>query len=646
MAAQVKKKKAAGAKLPKPKAGAAGKVAAKANSGSAGKGQANKAGKSSTKPSSVKSSSRSSEGSAKTKPSPKSAKGAKSKSIAPKSAAPKSAAPKTTGKSVAPKSSAASQREKELARVRAQKDKLKAQQEKDKLKVQQEKEKEKARLAQEKEKARLSAQRDKDKLKAQREQEKLDAQREKEEKKLEIQRAKDEVIAQKAEQKRLQAEEKANAIANAKAAREAEKVAAQRDKDAEKERLRLERLADKERAKLEREAEKERQRLERIAEKERIKRERDLERERQRQEREAAREAYRKAKEGEQLRLRAEREAAKKALEGRIARQSSRMRAAGSRLATTARVYSPSSIPDQSGTRVGGVTSHASKFANLRSVPPPPMEDPAREYRLPTLPPPPPESKPKTLEERYEVLLERLGKTDEEFRREYDQNYLMSWIYHDSALEGVVYTYDELRTGINPELTVVPDSSLQSVCDGIRRHKAAIDMVRELGEKKRQPVTLDMLKSIYITLHPEEGDLKTVKYRREIPQHRLYFHEYEAPDKIAPRVRQIFDWLNGPEPKKMKSAVKVAAKLHFDLLRVFPFEKDSGKATRLFVNLVLLRSDLPPAIIHLTERQRYYEALKSSLQTLTDMVQESMDNALLSVEKILDERDTRTRALV
>jgi Fic family protein len=209
-----------------------------------------------------------------------------------------------------------------------------------------------------------------------------------------------------------------------------------------------------------------------------------------------------------------------------------------------------------------------------------------------------------------------------------------------------VYTYEELRTGINPDIAVVPDSSLQSVCDGIRRHKAAIDMVRELGEKKRQPVTLDMMRSIYLTLHPEEGDLKTLKYRREVPQHRLYFHEYEAPDKIAPRIRQVFDWLNGPEPKKLKSAMKVAAKLHFDLLRVFPFEKDSGKATRLFMNLVLLRSELPPAIIHLTERQRYYEALKSSLPTLTDMLQESMDNAMLSVEKILDERDTRTRALV
>ena len=64
------------------------------------------------------------------------------------------------------------------------------------------------------------------------------------------------------------------------------------------------------------------------------------------------------------------------------------------------------------------------------------------------------------------------------------------------------------------------------------------------------------------------------------------------------------------------------------------------------MNLLLLRAELPPALIHLTERQRYYEALKGSLATLSDMLSESIDNALMSIEKKLDERDTRTRAIV
>ena len=190
------------------------------------------------------------------------------------------------------------------------------------------------------------------------------------------------------------------------------------------------------------------------------------------------------------------------------------------------------------------------------------------------------------------------------------------------------------------------DSSLQPTCEEIRRHKEAIEYVRDYATKKRLPITLDVIKKIYLILHPEEGDIKTVKYRKDIPQHRLYFHEYAPPDKIAYKVRQIVDWLNDPETRKTRNAVRIAARAHYDLLRVFPFPTDSGKVARLFMNLLLLRSGLPPAIVHSTERQRYYEALKGSATTVLQMVQEAVENALSSVEKLLDEHETRKRAFV
>jgi Fic family protein len=251
-----------------------------------------------------------------------------------------------------------------------------------------------------------------------------------------------------------------------------------------------------------------------------------------------------------------------------------------------------------------------------------------------------------TIEERSASIETRLNAQSEEFRRRYIDSFDMSWIYHDSALEGVVYTFQELKTAIDPSAAVVADSSLQPVCEEIRRHKAAIDLVRDLGEKKRGPINVDTIKKIYLTLHPEEGDIKSVKYRKDIPQHRLYFHEYAPPDKIAYKVRQVVDWLNGPEPKKIKSPIRIAARVHYDLLRVFPFPTDSGKVSRLLMNLMLLRSGYPPAIIHSTERQRYYEALKGSLPVIISMINESIFNALQSIEKRLDEHDLKMRGFV
>jgi Fic family protein len=262
----------------------------------------------------------------------------------------------------------------------------------------------------------------------------------------------------------------------------------------------------------------------------------------------------------------------------------------------------------------------------------------ARAVRAVPAPPPP---KPLSLEERTALLEGRLQATDVDFQRNYKENLDMSWIYHDTAIEGTVYTVQELRAAIDPSFQADVDSSLQPVVEEVRRHREALDFIRDQAVRRRQPITVDLVKKIYLILHPEEGDIKTVKYRKDIPQHRLYFHEYAAPDKVTYKVRQIVDWINDPETKRTRTPVRLAARAHYDLLRVFPFASDSGKVARLLMNLLLLRSGFPPAVIHSTDRQRYYEALKGSSATMNVIVQEAIDNNLASIEKLLEGYETR-----
>lgn len=256
---------------------------------------------------------------------------------------------------------------------------------------------------------------------------------------------------------------------------------------------------------------------------------------------------------------------------------------------------------------------------------------------------PPP--KPLTLEERAAKLEGRLIAAGPEFQKAYRDNLDMSWIHHDSALEGSVYTGQELKAAIEDPAPIVTDSSIQPACEEIRRHREALDYIRDYAAKKRQPITIDVVKKLYLILHPEEGDIKTVKYRKDIPQHRLYFHEYAPPDKITYKVRQILDWINDPETRRTRSAIRIAARAHYDLLRVFPFTSDSGKVARLLMNLLLLRNGYPPAIVHSTERQRYYEALKNSSAIMTQLVHEAIENNLDSVEKLLDMHESKGYAV-
>jgi len=50
----------------------------------------------------------------------------------------------------------------------------------------------------------------------------------------------------------------------------------------------------------------------------------------------------------------------------------------------------------------------------------------------------------------------------------------------------------------------------------------------------------------------------------------------------------------------------------------------------LLMNLILIHEGYPPAIIHATDRQRYYDALKSSPDAVSGIVQEALENAVES----------------
>ncbi len=210
----------------------------------------------------------------------------------------------------------------------------------------------------------------------------------------------------------------------------------------------------------------------------------------------------------------------------------------------------------------------------------------------------------------------------------YYERLRLSWIYHDSALEGVVYNPPELNAALGGQEPT--DPALAPLYDEIRQSMQAITLVREMTDKKKAAITLEVIKQIYCILAPDEAPTKAaVKYRKDMPLHRLYFHDIAPPDKIGYRMRLLIDWINAPETQRTTHPLRLASRAHAELLYIYPFNKHSGKVARLIMNLIALRQGYPPIIIHFTERQRYYEALKQSPNEVAKLVHESL---LSSVE--------------
>jgi len=99
------------------------------------------------------------------------------------------------------------------------------------------------------------------------------------------------------------------------------------------------------------------------------------------------------------------------------------------------------------------------------------------------------------------------------------------------------------------------------------------------------------------------------------------------------------------DTKRSTHPVRLASKAHYEFLQIHPFPRHSGKVARLLMNLILLRHGYPPAIIHSTERQRYYEALKTSDDRTSQLVTEALTTSVESTIRYLETAEGLTESL-
>jgi len=209
----------------------------------------------------------------------------------------------------------------------------------------------------------------------------------------------------------------------------------------------------------------------------------------------------------------------------------------------------------------------------------------------------------------------------------------ISAIYHDWGLEGQVVLPDELKGAFNNR--PVTDANSLPLYTALRAHRKAIELSREIAQKKQLAFTVDLFREFHALYATDPESAKNGRYRKEIPLHRSYFHEIAQPNKIASSMRKLISWLNDPEEALSLHPINWVTKFHFRFMRIFPFVETSGKIARTIFNMVLIRQGYLPAIIHATERQRYYEAIRQSQEDLAVLTTESALASLDAAEKFL-----------
>ncbi len=244
------------------------------------------------------------------------------------------------------------------------------------------------------------------------------------------------------------------------------------------------------------------------------------------------------------------------------------------------------------------------------------------------------------IDDRMDDLADRM-RADPDLGEDFLRRYELSWLYHENALEGIVYTGQELATALaNPPLAEV---SFVGALREIRNHKTAIDLVREESKAKKLRVNLTLVKRLYETLGAGLDGRSVADFRKDMPLHRAYFHEIAQPAKIPALLQKVLESCDSADFRNAHP-VQRAAKLHHGFMQVFPFTENSGRVARLLANLVLLQAGYRlPCIIHATDRQRYYESLRVPETILRDLTVEALDNALNQGEKFFREAPAKAR---
>ena len=240
--------------------------------------------------------------------------------------------------------------------------------------------------------------------------------------------------------------------------------------------------------------------------------------------------------------------------------------------------------------------------------------------------------------ERLKTFTKRYTAIWNEFNEKLDY----SWIYHDCGLEGIVVSYEEIMEALNNREDV--DNSTLQLYRELRNLHEAIKFIRtSIKQNKPQKITKSFIQQCYqILIKDLRGYDENSGLRTEDGRYGAYYHKSCPHTEVESSLKKLLYSINNTKEEEQHPIVQ-ATKFHFQFMKIMPYGQMSGKLARLLSNMILLKHNYPPSIIHTKERARYYESLtqESERQLLSITVEaltNTVDKAIQYINRTLDER--------
>lgn len=199
--------------------------------------------------------------------------------------------------------------------------------------------------------------------------------------------------------------------------------------------------------------------------------------------------------------------------------------------------------------------------------------------------------------------------------------------YTSNAIEGNTLTRQETALVIEKGLTV-EGKPLKDHLEATN-HAQALDYLKNFVHKQPGKISENDILDIH-KLVLQKIDQDNAGRYRTVPV-RIAGSEVIMPNplKVPDLMRELTSWLQSATGHP----ATLAADAHFKLVSIHPFVDGNGRTARLLMNLVLLQTGYPPAIISNLIRRSYIDAIEQaqlggSLDNYYQIIYQAIDKSL------------------
>lgn len=177
----------------------------------------------------------------------------------------------------------------------------------------------------------------------------------------------------------------------------------------------------------------------------------------------------------------------------------------------------------------------------------------------------------------------------------------LRWTYHSNAIEGNTLTLMETKVVL--EGVTIGGKTVQEHLEALN-HREAIFLLDELV-RENTPLREGDLKQIHALILKGIHDDYAGRYRDVNVRITGARHEPPPLLKVTEQMAAFVQWCQN-EAADLHPVIR-SAKVHADFVAIHPFIDGNGRTSRLLMNLELMKSGYPPAILPVERRLEYYQ---------------------------------------